>query len=292
MATIAHREARVNRTILPPSWLRVLTYVIIIAVVLCLVFPFYWLLQTSFKPIDEIYSAPPTWFPQTFITSNYSSLFTEALFSRAMLNSLIVATATTVLSAFLSSIAGFAFAKYRFRGRNILFLIVLGSMMVPIVVTLVPNYILFAQLRLTNTLWSVILPASISPFAIFWMRQYIASAVPDSLLEAARLEGADEFQIFWRIVRPIITPGLAALAIWVFVQSWNEFLRPLVYLQQSSAFTVPLALSSLRFATTQFRISLDLISAAAVLSCIPVLLLFALAQDKFVSGATTGAVRE
>lgn len=273
----------------PARWF---LYGFILFTVVVLLFPFYWVVQTSLKPIDEIYTAPPTWIPQTFTLGSYMELLNETPFARATLNSIVVAVTTTVLSSIFSAVAGFAFAKYQFRGKEPLFLVVLGSMMIPVVVTLIPNYILFVQLRLVNTLWSVILPAAVAPFAIFWMRQYISGAISDNLLEAARLDGANELQIYWKIVQPVITPGLAALAIWVFVQSWNEFLRPLVYLQETTTYTIPIVLSSIRFASTQYRISLDLVAAGAVLSSVPVLLMFVFAQDTFVNGATAGAVKE
>jgi ABC-type glycerol-3-phosphate transport system permease component len=255
-------------------------------------FPAFWLVQTSFKPIDEIYATPPTWTPHMFIMTNYEMLLATTNFPRVILNSLVAASLTTLFSVFFSALAGYAFAKYRFRGREFFFLVILASMMIPVVVTLVPNYILMAQLRLLNSLWAIILPSAITPFAIFWMRQYIGSAVPDSLIESARLDGANELRIFRSVVFPVITPGLAALAIWVFVQSWNDFLRPLVYLQAPEVYTIPVFLSNLRFATTQFRVALDLVSAGAVLSAIPVLVLFLTAQNAFVSGATAGAVKE
>lgn len=267
-----------------------LTTLLMIAVLF--LFPAFWLVQTSFKPIDEIYATPPTWTPQTFIMTNYEMLLATTNYPRVLLNSLVAAGMTTLFSIFFSALAGYAFAKYRFRGRESFFLIILASMMIPVVVTLVPNYILMAQLRLLNSLWAIILPSAITPFAIFWMRQYIGSAVPDSLIESARLDGANEFRIFLAVVLPVITPGLTALAIWVFVQSWNDFLRPLVYLQAPEVYTIPVFLSNLRFATTQFRVALDLVSAGAVLSAIPVLMLFLTAQNAFVSGATAGAVKE
>lgn len=276
----------------PGLWIQITTYALLLGFALLFIIPFVWIIQTSLKPLDEIYQTPPTWLPQNATLGNYITLFNSSNFVRSVQNSLVASIATTILCTGFSALAGFGFAKYRFPGKEPLFIIVLGSMMIPIIVTLVPNFLLLADLRLINTLWSIILPSAVTPFAVFWMRQYISTAVPDTLLEAARLDGAGEFRIFFSIVRPIITPGVVALSIWVFILNWNDFLRPLVYLQDPRSHTLPVYMSTLRFSATQFRLAFDLVAAAAALSTIPVLVFFILSQRAFISGATAGAIRE
>lgn len=276
----------------PAWWIQLSIYVFLIILAILFVFPFMWIVQTSLKSADEIYATPPTWMPQELTTNNYERLIDSDAFISAMKNSLVAAGGTTILCVSFSSLAGFGFAKYKFFGREVLFIIVLGSMMIPIVVTLVPNFLLMADLGLLNSLWAIILPSAITPFAVFWMRQYISTAIPDVLMEAARLDGASELRIFLSVVRPIITPGLVSLSIWVFILSWNDFIRPLVYLLEPSKFTLPVYLSTLRFSSSQFRIALDLIAAASTLSTLPVVCFFLVSQRAFVSGATAGAIRE
>ncbi|MEO8395203.1 MAG: carbohydrate ABC transporter permease, partial [Chloroflexota bacterium] len=204
-------------------------------------------------------------------------------------NTLAVALSNVVLQVFLCSLAGFAFAKYRFRGRSVLFTLVLGTVMIPVSVQLVPNYLLMAKLSWLNTLLPLIIPSAANAFGIFWMRQYMYS-VPDELLDAARLDGSSEFGLYWRIVLPVVRPALGALALFVFTTSWNDFLLPLVYLRSEETFTVQLMIDHIF--RVRFAQNFDLLMSASVLAIIPMTVLFFALQKQFIAGLTMGSVKE
>ena len=167
--------------------------------------------------------------------------------------------------------------------------LVLGAVMIPTIVQLVPNYILMSRLRLLDTLWALIIPSAANAFGIFWMRQYMFS-IPDELLDAARLDGAGEFRLFWRIVLPLARPALAALALFVFTASWNEFLLPMVYIRSEDNYTVQRMIASIF--RTKFQQNFHLLMSSSTLAIIPMMLLFIFAQRQFIAGLTMGSVRE
>ncbi len=258
------------------------------AAVLSLI-PFYWMVISAFKPLDEILTIPVWLVPLNPSLNNYNELLTTTLFLRSMGNSLIVGLANVIIQTFLCSLAGFAFAKYRFRGRALLFTLVLGTVMIPASVQLVPNYIVMGRLGLLDKLWALILPSAANAFGIFWMRQYMFS-IPDELLDAGRLDGASEFGVFWRIVLPIARPALGALALFVFTTSWNDFLQPLVYLRSQENFTVQLMIASIF--RTRFQQNFHLLMAASVLAIIPMTILFFTLQKQFIAGLTVGSLKD
>ena len=266
----------------------VLYGVLIVAALLSLI-PFYWMIMSSFKPLNDILTIPVWVVPQHFTLDNYSILLTQTLFLRSMLNTLVVALSSVALQVFLCSLAGFAFAKYRFRGRSLLFTLVLGTVMIPVSVQLVPNYLLMAKLGWLNTLLPLIIPTAGNAFGIFWMRQYMYS-VPDELLDAARLDGSSEFGLYWRIVIPVVRPALGALALFVFTTSWNDFLLPLVYLRSQETFTVQLMIDSIF--RVRFQQNFHLLMSASVLAIIPMTVLFFTLQRQFIAGLTMGSVKE
>lgn len=264
-------------------------YAILVMAAFLSLLPFYWMLSSSFKPLDEILTIPVQIIPQNPTLENYRLLFAETGFARSMVNSLIVSVANVILQVFLCSLAGFAFAKYHFRGRNLLFVLVLGAVMVPVSVQLVPNYILMGRLQMLDKLWALIIPSAANAFGIFWMRQYMFS-LPNELLDAARLDGAGEFGLFWRVVVPLARPGMAALALFVFTISWNEFLLPLVYLRSQDQYTVQLMIASIF--RTRFQQNFHLLMSSSTLAIIPMTVLFIFAQRQFIAGLTLGSLRE
>ncbi|MBC7811586.1 MAG: carbohydrate ABC transporter permease [Burkholderiales bacterium] len=264
-------------------------YTILIGAALLALVPFYWMIMSSFKPLNEILTIPVWLIPQHPTTDNYSSLLVETQFARSMVNSLIVAGANVATQVLLCSMAGFAFAKYRFRGKALLFTMVLGTVMIPASVQLVPNYIVMGKLRMLDTWWPLIIPNAANAFGIFWMRQYMLSQ-PDELLDAARIDGSSEFGIFWRIVLPLARPGIGALALFVFTTSWNEFLQPLVYLRSEELYTVQLMISSIF--RVRFQQNFHLLMSASVLAIIPMTILFVSMQRQFIAGLTLGSVKE
>lgn len=265
------------------------SYVVLIALALLWLIPFYWMLTSSFKPLNEILTIPVQLWPQHPTTENYTLLLTETLFVRSMVNTVFVALVNVVVQVLLCSLAGFAFAKYHFRGKGLLFTLVLGSVMIPASVQMVPNYIIMGRLGWIDSFLPLIVPTAANAFGIFWMRQYMLS-LPDELLDAARLDGANEIGIFWRVVLPLVRPGLAALALFVFTTSWNEFLQPLVYLRSQELYTVQLMISSIF--RTRFQQNFHLLMSASTLAILPMAVLFFAIQDQFIAGLTLGSVKE
>ena len=204
------------------------------------------------------------------------------------MNTFIIAAVSTVLRLFFCSLGGFAFAKYKFPGRNALFIFILGTMFVPGAVTLIPVYVIMRQLSLIDTLWALIIPGAANAFGIFFMRQYMMS-VSDELLDAARIDGASEFAVYRRIIAPIVSPGMVALGLIFFMGSWNDYFGPLVFLKSPENFTLPLAIASFGGAVGLTNYNGQM--AMAVISIIPLLIIFVLFQRRFIDGITAGAVK-
>lgn len=258
-----------------------------IAVVLSIL-PFYWLLTSALKPAQEIFSQPPTLVPTRWTFENVRSLFEQTRFERAVLNSFIIAGGYTVLAAFVCSTAGFALAKYRSPLKGYVFGFVLVTLLIPPTVLIVPLFILVTKLGLANTYLGVILPFVATPFGVFWMRQYIAG-VPNELLEAARIDGASEWTIYRQILLPLIQPGLAALAIFLFLAQWNDFLWPLIVLRTEDMYTVPIALSLLKGV---YSMQWGQLMAGAALATFPFIVLFLFLQRYFIAGIMGGSIKE
>ncbi|MEP7330980.1 MAG: carbohydrate ABC transporter permease [Terracoccus sp.] len=254
---------------------------------LAMVFPIYWLISTSFLPKEQILGAEQRVIPNAFTLENYRLLLQNQEFWPAVRNSLIVSGVITIAGAYFATLAGYAFAKMNFSGRDLLFRILLTTMMIPLMVSLTTNYVIMSKLGLLNSLWAVILPQLAPAFGIFWMRQFVITTVPDEILEAARIDGAGEFMTFRKVVLPILRPGVAGLMIWLFLSSWTQLLVPLTYLQDQK--TYPVFINSLR--TFPAIPVTHLLIAASVLSMVPVIALFVFAQKSFVSGLSAGAVK-
>jgi len=248
--------------------------------------PFIWMLLSSFKAPGEITRTPPTWFPEVPTLDNYIKLFQQLNFPLYFTNTVIIAGSVTILNLLFCSMLGYALAKLRFTGKSFLFLLVLGTLMVPGSVTLVPLFILMSKLHLINTLTAVILPTAAGAFGVFLMRQFMLG-IPDELLDAGRVDGASEFFLYWRIVLPLATPALATLTILTFLASWNDFLWPLVVLTSDQKYNLQVAIAT--FATGQHSSDNGLLLAGAVVVVVPVIVIFLLLQRYFTQGiALTG----
>jgi multiple sugar transport system permease protein len=265
-----------------PSWL----YAVLGVGLFLVVVPFLWMVVSSFKPEQEVRRVPPTWIPDATTLDNYQTLFTKLDFPTYFLNSAIVAIAVTAGYMVFCSMLGYALAKLDFPGKKVLFAVVLGTLMVPGVVTFVPLFVLTVQLGLANTLSGMILPFLAGPFGVFLMRQYIQS-LPDELLEAARIDGAGELRIFASVILPLCGPALATLGILTFLGSWNTFLWPLVIAQTEDKYTLPVALALA--AVGQNATQYGLLLAGSVVVVLPVLAIFLLLQRHIMQGiAMTG----
>ena len=260
--------------------------IIIVMVIIGVIFmlPYIWMLLDSFKPMKEIVKGKSFW-PEDFTFKNYNTVFNGAPIFAWMKNSTLTAVSGTIIMLFTSSIAGFVFAKYEFKGKNLLFLFILATMMVPQQATMIPSFLLIKKLGLYDNLASLVLPRMVGGFGIFLCRQFIMD-IPDDLMDAAQIDGASDFYIYYRLILPLIMPAMSALAIFTFLGLWNEYLGPLLYLSKTENMTMPLALS---FFSNQRAKDIGAIMAAATIIMLPVTVVFLAFQKQFVEGiAITG----
>ena len=245
--------------------------------------PFLWMVSTSLRTPAESFTLPPKWLPENPQFANYRKVVESVPFSKFFLNSLLVSSLITLGQLITCSTAAYAFARLRFPGRNVLFVVLLSSLMIPIQVTIIPIFIMIRRFGLTDTLQSLILPSLISPFGVFLLRQFFLT-IPKDLEDAATIDGANHFFIFTRIVLPLSKPALSALAVFTFNYHWNEFFRPLIFLNTYERMTLPLGLSILKgyFGTG----SVSVIMAGVTLAVLPVLIAFIFAQRYLVEGIT------
>ncbi|WP_165550285.1 carbohydrate ABC transporter permease [Kribbella speibonae] len=268
-----------------------LVYLTLVVSLVLSVFPLYWLFVVATRSNDVVGEFPPPLLPGGNLMENLQRLFgpeaAEAHFARGLLNSAIASVCVTVSVVFFSSLAGFAFAKLRFRGRNVLLLSVLATMMVPVQMGIVPLYMVMVKLGWQNHLQAVIVPFLVSAFGVFLMRQYAERAVPDELIEAARLDGCTTFGLFLRVVSPALRPGAAVLGLFTFMGTWNEFLWPLAVLEADNP-TVQFSLSQL---ATQYYTDYTLMFTGTLVAIVPLLVVFVLFGRQLISGIMDGAVR-
>ena len=263
-------------------WGHLALHIVLILGSLLMLLPFFWMISTSLKEAREVFTFPPRWIPSEFAWSNYSKALTAMPFGRFYLNSFIVAVSTTLLTILTSSLAAFAFARLRFRGRDTLFLIYLATLMIPFTVLLIPNFILVRYLGWYDSYPALIFPPAFSAFATFLLRQYFRG-VPFELDDAARIDGASSLRIWWQIIMPNSGPALAALTIFLFLGNWNEFLWPLVVTNSAEMRTIPVGLNAFQ---GQFSVRWELLMAAAVVAMLPVLIVYMFAQRWFIKGIT------
>jgi ABC-type glycerol-3-phosphate transport system permease component len=266
----------------------VLLYGILIAVSVFMMLPFVWMLSTSLKPADEIFGLPPKLISARSSLESYIFLIQNYDIFRILLNTFFIAAASTALQLIFCSLGGYGFAKFKFPGQGALFGFLLGTMIIPFTVTMVPLYLIMRNLHWIDTYWALIIPWAANAFGIFFFRQYILS-ISDELLDAARIDGASEFSIYWRIILPIIAPGLTSLGLLSFMGSWNSYLWPLIILKSPGNFTLPLTINSLNgpVGRTVYNVQM----AASVISILPLLLIFIVFQRRFVEGIQAGAIR-
>ncbi len=244
--------------------------------------PFIWMLSTSLKEPRDIFTYPPIWIPSRLVWENYSEAISAMPFGRFYLNSFVVAVSVTFLQILTSSLAAFAFARLRFRGREALFLLYLATLMIPFQVTMIPNFIVIRFLGWYDSYQALILPTAFSAFSTFLLRQYFLG-IPMDLDEAARMDGASSWRIWWQVIMPLSGPVIAALTVFIFLGSWNNFLWPLVITTSLEMRTLPVGLSAFQ---GQYNVQWHLLMAGAVIALIPVLVVYVAAQKWFVRGIT------
>lgn len=262
---------------------RLLVYALLVGLSIIFMLPFMWMISTSLKQSREVFTFPPQFLPNSFEWRNYIQGWTLLPFNTFLMNSLIVTGANVVGNLISCSLVAYGFARLRARGSNVLFLLLLGTLMIPREVTIVPTFILFSQLGLVNTLWPLILPAWFGyPFFIFLLRQFFMS-IPHDLDDAARIDGASSLRILLYIIIPLSKPALATVAIFAFIGNWNNLLDPLIYLRSTEKFTLALGLNLFR---GQHFTAYNQLMAVSIITLIPVLILFFVAQKYFVRGVT------
>jgi len=250
-------------------------------------FPLLWMVSVSFMPPGAASSLPVPILPRTLTLENYRTLFGNLGMGRYVINSLLIAVLATIISVSFNVMAGYAFAKLRFAGRERIFRALLGALIIPAQVAMIPLFLLLKNMGLVNTYLGVLLPSVANVFGIFLVRQY-ALSLPDEMLEAARIDGAGELRLFWSIVLPALGPILVTLAIFTFLGSWNDFLWPLIVLTGDDHHTLPVALASL---TREHVQDSELMMAGGVITVLPVLALFLVLQRYYIQGLLAGGIK-
>ncbi|MFD7389101.1 carbohydrate ABC transporter permease [Streptomyces sp. NPDC059852] len=264
-----------------------LAYVLLAVMAILSIFPLYWTMVAASTDNTRVSQTPPPFLPGPNLFSNLARAWDEAAMGKAMINSLIVAGVIALSTVMFATLAGFAFAKLRFKGRNILLMLVIGTMMVPPQLGVVPLFMMMSELGWSQQLPAVIFPTLVSAVGVFFMRQYLSEALPDELVEAGRVDGAHSLRIFWSIVLPVARPAMAVLFMITFVHAWNDFFWPFVVLDMTNP-TVPVALTQLSAGYVRDQ---SLIMAGALLGTLPLLAMFIVFGRQIVSGIMAGAVK-
>ncbi len=264
---------------------RQLTTVLVIAVLalvsVLVLLPIIWTFSTSLRLPKGSFDLPPKWLPTDWQWQNYAEVFNRVPFGRYIINSLLVSVSSVLGQIITATLAAYAFARLRFPLKNVLFILLMSALMVPFFVTIIPVFILISRLRLVDTLWSLIIPTLVSPFGVFLLRQFFLS-IPNDLEDAAKMDGAGPFQIFWHIFLPLGAPGIAVMAILAFNSHWNDFFRPFIFLFSQEHYTLPLGIVTLRGPLNTGELSIVL--AGVMMSMIPMLVIVIFAQRYLVEG--------
>lgn len=280
---------------------KALIYLLLIAGSIIFIAPFVWMVTSSLQDVSDMFSWPPNWIPRNPSFDNYVEFFRQERIGRYFFNSAFVAVTVTSIQLFTSSLAAYTFAKRQFPGRDFLFILTLGTMMIPGQVTLIPNYVILRHIPFfggndmlgtggsgwLDSYWGLIVPQGASAFGIFLIRQYMKS-IPDDLLDAARVDGATEFRIFAQIVMPLCRPALAALGIFTFTYVWDDFFWPLIIVSSEELRTLPLGLALF---VVRNRTVWDLLMAGSVITTVPVLVIFLLFQRHFIRGIAVSGMK-
>lgn len=266
----------------------ILLYLVLIIISIYMVLPFVWMLSTSFKLPQDIFGFPPKIIPENPVLNNYRVIFQEKNLIGVMVNTITIALFSTLLSLFFTSLGGYGFAKFNFRGKKTLFAILLGTMIIPGAVMMVPSFVIMRIFGWVDTFLPLIVPGAANAFGIFFFRQYISS-INNELMDSARMDGASEFRIFRSIIVPIVAPGMVSLGLIFFMGSWNNYLGPLMYLKSPKNHTITLAINALNGGAGLTAWGQQM--AMSVISLIPLLIIFLIFQRQFVEGITAGAVK-
>jgi len=266
----------------------IITYIIFILITLIFLFPIVWIILCSFKGSSELFKWPPTVLPQNFTIINYTTAFSKGNFALFFYNSAFVAVAATIITVIINTMAGFALAKYKFKGDSFLLISFISTLMIPLEVIMIPIFSVIKFFGFYNNFLGLIIPSAATPTGLFIMRQYLLS-VPDELMQAARIDGASEWRIFWELIVPIAKPAMSVLAIFSFMWRWNDYLWPLIVISDPKKYTVQLAISNFM---GQFNVDWNSLLAMSVVAMIPVLIIFLIFQKQFVQGMATSGMKD
>ncbi|WP_020574987.1 carbohydrate ABC transporter permease [Actinopolymorpha alba] len=266
-----------------------ITHLLLLAGVAISIFPFYWMFVMASRTTTDVFKYPPELLPGTHLLENIRKIFDNIDMVGSTFNTLVVALATTVLVLFFDSIAAFAFAKYEFPGKNILFVVLLATFMIPSQLSTVPSFIVMANLGWVGSLWALIIPGAVNAFGIFLLRQYAQGAIPSDLLDAARIDGCNFWQQYRNVALPLLRPALAFLGIFTFIGTWNDYLWPLVVLIDPEKVTLQVALSQMK---GLFTTDYSMVMAGTLLAVIPLIIVFFIGARQFLSDLAAGALKQ
>jgi multiple sugar transport system permease protein len=267
---------------------RIALYTALVVFAIALLMPFAWMVLSSFKSANEVFSVPVKWFPETWVWQNYIDIWTESNMLVWIRNTLFLAVVVTFLQVLTGSFAAYGFARMRFKGRDVLFLLYVGTIAVPWQSYMIPQFILLSNFKVSNTLWAIILLQAFGAFGVFLMKQFYET-IPEELSEAARIDGLSEYAIWRKIMLPLSIPALASLTLLTFVNTWNDYLGPLIYLRNPDLWTIQLGLKS--FVSNLFDTNYALLFAGLTISVIPIAIIFLLGQKYFVEGIATSGLK-
>lgn len=266
---------------------KTLIYTVLTVLSIVYLFPVLWVVLSSFKTQSDLYAWPPSFIPPNFTLENFRIAFSEGNFGLYFWNSTFVTITSTLIMILINTMAGFALAKYKFKGNTFLLIAFISTLMIPLEVIMIPIFSVISKLGLYNTLWGIIIPPAATPTGVFLMRQYLLS-VPDDLLEAARIDGASEWKIYYSIILPLAKPIIAVLAIFSFMWRWDDFLWPLIVISDPQKYTIQLALSNF---IGQYDVDWSSLLAMTTVTMIPVLIVFLIFQKQFVKGMATSGLK-
>ena len=264
-----------------------LTYIVLVIFTLIYILPILWMTISSFKSGTELFSYPPKLLPSRFTLENYIDAWNRGDFSLYFKNTTIVAVSATLLPVVINTMAGYAFAKYKFKGSTVIFMFFLATMMLPLEVLMIPIFQVIRTFKMYNNFWGLIIPCAATPAGVFLVRQYFLT-IPNELMESARIDGASETRIFLKLMIPLAKPIMSVLAIFSFLWRWNDYMWPLVVIRDTQKYTVQLALANF---SGQYAVDWGSLLAMSVLTMIPVLVIFLLFQKQFMKGMIAGAVK-
>ena len=267
---------------------KIVAHLVLLLGAITMLVPFIWMLSSSVKSLGEVFVFPPTLFGEKIVWENYTKISSRFDYLAYFLNSVKVSAWVVIFQVFTSATAGYVFAKLNFKGRDRIFTLYLATMMIPFHVTVITNFLQMSMYGLVNTLWSLMLPASVSAFGTFLMRQFFVT-VPNELIEAAKIDGCNPFKTFLQICFPMAKPTIATLSIFCFMNVWNDYFTPLIYINDSRKYTLPLGLASMM---GMYSTDWPVLMASSVISVLPVLIAFLFAQDAFVKGVMMTGMKE